>query len=150
MDTKHIISTEDRHNLLTGRIFMHVSRFLGQQFKANDISLTREQWTILVVLWKQDGVSQQTIADETGRDKPSTTRLIDNLEKDGYISRQPDAKDRRLNIIVLTEKGKALEDKIMPVANKTLGTLTHGLTEAQLLTVKEVFATIYENIDAHK
>lgn len=150
MNTKNIISTEDRYNLLTGRIFMHVSRYLGQQFKAHDISLTREQWTVLVVLWKQDGIAQQTLADETGRDKPSTTRLIDNLEKEGYIERRPDARDRRLNLIFLTPKGKAVEAKIMPVANQTMETLTKGLTEAQLLTVKEVFATIYQNIDAHK
>ncbi|RQO31421.1 MarR family transcriptional regulator [Taibaiella sp. KBW10] len=150
MNTDHIISTEDKHNLLTGRIFMYVNRFLGQQFKANDITLTREQWTILVVLWKQDGVSQQAIADETGRDKPSTTRLLDNLEKEGYILRKPDAKDKRLNLICLTPKGKAIEKKIMKVANGTLDTITQGLTTAQLLTVKEVFATIYHNIDAHK
>lgn len=150
MKTNNIISTEDKYNLLTGRIFMYASRFLGQQFKLNEIGLSREQWTILVVLWQQDGISQQRIANETGRDKPSTTRLLDNLEKEGYILRKPDAHDRRLNLICLTAKGKAIEEKMMAVANHTLETITQGLSAEQLLTVKEVFATIYQNIDTHK
>ena len=97
-----ILSFEEQYNLLTGRIFMYITRFLNQNFKSAGIEITKEQWTVLAVLWKQDGVSQQVIADETGRDKPSTTRLLDNLEKLGYIERRPDATDRRINNIYLT------------------------------------------------
>lgn len=149
MDT-NIISLEDKYNLLTGRLFMYVNRYLSQKFKNNAVSLTREQWTILVQLWKHDGVSQQVIADETGRDKPSTTRLLDNLERDGYIVRKADAYDRRLNLIFLTEKGKKEEKNIMKVANEALNDISIGLTEEEMQTVKNVFEKIYKNIDTAK
>ncbi|WP_410220992.1 MarR family winged helix-turn-helix transcriptional regulator [Pedobacter sp.] len=149
MDT-NIISLEDKYNLLTGRLFMYVNRYLAQKFKNNAVSLTREQWTILVQLWKHDGVSQQVIADETGRDKPSTTRLLDNLERDGYIVRKADAYDRRLNLIFLTEKGKKEEKNIMKVANEALNDISIGLTEEEMQTVKNVFEKIYKNIDTAK
>ena len=64
-----LISLEERYNLLAGRLFMYINRYIAQRFKSSSVTLTREQWTILVQLWKQDGVSQQVIADETGRDK---------------------------------------------------------------------------------
>ncbi len=140
------MSLEDRYNLLTGRLFMYTNRFLTQKFKQNTINLTKEQWTILVQLWKEDGVSQQVIADETGRDKPSITRLLDNLERDGYIERRPDAKDRRLNLIFLTPKGVKTEEKVMKVANRALDDITTGLTEMEMTTVKNVFEKIYKNI----
>lgn len=129
---------------------MYVNRYLAQKFKNNAVSLTREQWTILVQLWKHDGVSQQVIADETGRDKPGTTRLLDNLERDGYIVRKPDAHDRRLNLIFLTEKGKKAEKNIMKVANEALDDISAGLTDEEMQTVKNVFEKIYRNIDTAK
>ncbi|MEE1943481.1 MarR family transcriptional regulator [Pedobacter sp. KR3-3] len=143
----NLISLEDRYNLLAGRLFMYINRYIAQKFKSSSVTLTREQWTILVQLWKQDGVSQQVIADETGRDKPSTTRLLDNLERDGYLQRQPAADDRRLNLIFLTEKGKAAEEEVMRVANQALDQITAGLATEELETVKKVFEKIYTNIN---
>ena len=143
----NLISLEDRYNLLAGRLFMYINRYIAQQFKSSSVTLTREQWTILVQLWKEDGVSQQVIADETGRDKPSTTRLLDNLERDGYLQRRPAATDRRLNLIFLTDKGKKAEEEVMRVANLALGRITDGLTTEELETVKKVFEKIYANIN---
>lgn len=125
---------------------MYINRYIAQQFKGSAVAFTREQWTILVQLWKQDGVSQQVIADETGRDKPSTTRLLDNLERDGYVDRKAAPEDRRLNLIFLTQKGKDAEQSVMQVANKALDDITAGLTAAEMETVKKVFEKIYSNI----
>lgn len=146
MDTT-LISLEDKYNLLTGRIFMYVNRFLTQQFRLNKIELSREQWTVLVQLWKKDGISQQVIADETGRDKPSTTRLIDRLEKDGYINRVADNNDRRSNLIFLTDKGKKAEKEAMDIANQVLHNITKELSEQEMQTVKSVFMRIYKNLE---
>ena len=140
------ISLEDQYNLLGGRLFMYASRFLTYKFKQNDISLTKEQWTVLMQLWMKDGISQQIIADATGKDKPSMTRLLDNLERDAYIQRRPDFKDRRLNLIFLTNKGLEMEKKVMPVAEAALAELTHGLTSQEINTMKDVFNKIYNNI----
>lgn len=142
----NLISLEERYNLLAGRLFMYINRYIAQRFKSSSVTLTREQWTILVQLWKQDGVSQQVIADETGRDKPSTTRLLDHLERDGYLQRRADATDRRLNLIFLTENGIAAERAVMQVANQALDDITEGVTEEEMATVKRVFEKIYRNI----
>lgn len=142
----NLISLEDQYNLLGGRLFMYASRVLTQKFKLHGISLTKEQWTVLMQLWMKDGISQQVIADATGKDKPSMTRLLDNLERDGYIERRADAKDRRLNLIFLTKKGVEVEKQVMPVAEQVLTELTQGLTSQEIETVKNVFNKIYHNI----
>ena len=125
---------------------MYASRALTQKFKLNGILLTKEQWTVLMQLWMEDGISQQIIADATGKDKPSMTRLLDNLERDGYIERRADAKDRRLNLIFLTKKGTDMEQQVMPVAEEVLTELTRELTVQEIETVKNVFNKIYNNI----
>lgn len=142
-----ILSFEEQYNLLTGRIFMYITRFLNQNFKSAGIDITKEQWTVLAVLWKQDGISQQAIADETGRDKPSTTRLLDNLEKLGYIERRPDSKDRRINSIYLTRAGISAEKRIMKTVEETFSMLSAGISDKEKETIRKVFNTIYKNLE---
>lgn len=142
-----ILSFEEQYNLLTGRIFMYITRFLNHNFKSAGIDITKEQWTVLAVLWKQDGISQQAIADETGRDKPSTTRLLDNLEKLGYIERRPDNTDRRINNIYLTRAGINSEKRIMKAVEETFAMLSAGISDKEKETIRKVFNTIYKNLE---
>lgn len=141
------LTDENKYNLLTGRVPLLLNRFLLKKFKDNDIYLTREQWSILAVLWKSDGCSQQTLAEATYRDKPSVTRLIDNLEKEGYVERRADKNDRRLNLIFLTQKGKDIEIPMMNIVNETIDIATKDLTEEQTLHIRDSFQLIFENIN---
>lgn len=143
---KNLLTQENKFNLLAGRVPLLLHRFISQNFKRDGIELTREQWSVLAVLWKNDGCSQQVIADETSRDKPSVTRLIDNLVKEGYVERRNDEKDRRLNLIFLTEKGKEIEASVLDSVNETIGIATKGLSEEQILFIRDCFQIVYDNI----
>lgn len=141
-----LLTQENKFNLLAGRVPLLLNRFISQNFKRNGIDLTREQWSVLAVLWKNDGCSQQVIADETSRDKPSVTRLIDNLVKEGYVERRNDANDRRLNLIFLTDKGKSIEGKVLESVNETIDIATKSLSEDQILFIRDIFQVVYDNI----
>lgn len=141
------LNTQETYTLLTGRLSMTLNRTLLQHFKANNIPLTREQWSILAVLWKEDGCSQQTLATETYRDKPSVTRLLDKMEKEGLVVRKADENDRRLNLIFLTEKGKSYEKEAFRIINEIELVATKGLTDSQIKNLKETVKTIMTNIE---
>jgi DNA-binding MarR family transcriptional regulator len=64
-----------------------IARRLQKNFRNNGVDITIEQWSILYHLWKEDGLSQQELCNRTFRDKPSITRLIDNLEKLKLVKR---------------------------------------------------------------
>ncbi|MBN9285670.1 MULTISPECIES: MarR family transcriptional regulator [Flavobacterium] len=145
-----IFTTENLYNILSGRIQSAFNRALLNNFKANNIGLTKEKWSILAVLWKNDGCSQQVLADETYRDKPSITRLVDNLEKEGLVTRKPDAKDRRLNLIFLTDKGKSIENTVMKVVDATVNEAVKGIDPDELRIVRETFLKIYDNLEIKK
>ncbi|WKS95400.1 MarR family winged helix-turn-helix transcriptional regulator [Riemerella columbina] len=145
-----ILSNENRYNLLAGRVPMLVNRFLSQQLKNEGVPLTREQWSVLAVLWKSDGCSQQHIADATFRDKPSITRLIDNLEKEQLVERHNAPNDRRLNLIFLTPKGKKMEQKVLKVVNDTISKATENLSNEEILTIKNGFEKVYQNIKKYE
>ncbi len=150
MNTTDILTSENKYDLLAGRVPLLLNRFLSQKLKLKGIGLTREQWLVLAILWKEDGCSQQTIADATNRDKPSITRLIDNLVKEGFVSREHHKTDRRTNLIYLTDKGKDIKQSVMEVVNETIDQSTEGLNQEQILIIRDAFQLIYNNIKKYE
>lgn len=142
-----ILNYQDFYNLLTGRTPQAFNRTLINNFKQGGLDLSKEQWSILAVLWENDGCSQQYLAEKSFRDRPSVTRLIDNMEKDGLVERRPDANDRRLNLIFLTAKGRDMEQTIIPLVNKTVEEAINGITPEKVSVVKEVLQEIYNNLE---
>lgn len=133
-------------DFLTGKANTAINRRLIRNYRTANLEITIEQWTVLNVLWDKDGQSQQELANSTFRDKPSITRLIDNLEKQHLVVRIPDKADRRTNLVFLTHKAKKLKEPTLQQAEKTMEEALVGVTEAQLNTCREVLAKIFENL----
>lgn len=134
------------YSFITGKASTAVARRLQKNFKDAGIEITIEQWSVLYHLWKEDGQSQQQLCEATFRDKPSITRLVDNLEKSKLVKRVASKNDRRSNLIFLTKEAKSLEQKTMEVANRTLNEALDGVTNGQIETAKEVLQLVYENL----
>lgn len=134
------------YSFITGKASTAIARRLQKNFKQATIDITVEQWSVLYHLWKSDGMNQQELCNATFRDKPSITRLVDNLEKLKLVKRNASKQDRRMNLIVLTDEGKELEEKCMSVANTTLNEALEGVTNGQIEIAKEVLAMVYENL----
>src|SRR4249920_3214346 len=108
------------YSFVTGKASTAIARRLQKKFNSAGLNITIEQWSVLYHLWKQDGRSQQELCDATFRDKPSITRLVDNLEKLKLVKRNASKEDRRMNMIYLTETAKKLQEQTMDLASQTL------------------------------
>jgi DNA-binding MarR family transcriptional regulator len=134
------------YSFITGKASTAVARRLQRNFKESGIDITIEQWSVLYHLWKEDGQSQQQLCDATFRDKPSITRLVDNLEKSKLVKRVASKNDRRSNLIFLVKDAKALEQKTLEVANRTLNEALEGVSNDQIEIAKEVLQMVYDNL----
>jgi DNA-binding MarR family transcriptional regulator len=134
------------YSFITGKASTAIARRLQKNFKEADIDITIEQWSVLYHLWKEDGQSQQQLCAATFRDKPSITRLVDNLEKSKLVKRVASKNDRRSNLIFLTNDAKNLEQKTMEVANTTLNESLEGVNNEQIETAKVVLQMVYDNL----
>jgi DNA-binding MarR family transcriptional regulator len=110
------------------------------------VDITIEQWSVLYHLWKLDGQSQQQLCDATFRDKPSITRLVDNLEKLQLVTRVANKDDRRINRIYLTQQANLLQVQTMELANQTLNEALEGVSNEQIEIAKEVLQKVYDNL----
>src|SRR5690554_1043126 len=106
-----LIYNQAFYDFITGKASIAIARRLHRNFKSNNIEITAEQWSILFQLWDKEGLSQQEIANNTFKDKPSITRLLNNMEKLSLVVRIPHQSDKRTNLIYLTQKGKDLKKR---------------------------------------
>jgi len=134
------------YSFITGKASTAIARRLQKNFKQATVDITIEQWSVLYHLWKQDGLSQQQLCDATFRDKPSITRLVDNLEKLKLVKRVPSKDDRRMNMIYLAKEAVDLQEKTMELANQTLNEALEGVTIEQIEIAKQVLQKVYDNL----
>jgi DNA-binding MarR family transcriptional regulator len=134
------------YSFITGKASTAIARRLQKKFNQAQLSITIEQWSVLYQLWKNDGLSQQELCDKTFRDKPSITRLVDNLEKLELVKRTADKTDRRKNLVMVTKKSEALQALTMQLANETLNESLEGLPPEQIELCKQALQIIYDNL----
>ena len=135
------------YSFITGKASTAIARRLQKKLNASGLNLTIEQWSILYHLWKQDGQSQQELCHATFRDKPSITRLVDNLEKLALVKRTGDERDRRINKIYLTKTAQKLQEQTMQLAEETLNEALEGVPSDQVNLCKQVLQRVYDNLN---
>ncbi len=133
--------------IINGKVSMAINRMMYRNFRKEGLDITPEQWTVLAFLWKEDGVTQQTLCNSTFKDKPSMTRLIDNLTKQKLVYRNASQSDRRSNMIFLTEEGKSIRDRANKAVNATMDAALAGIDEGGLRQVRFLLAAVFGNIE---
>ena len=116
---------------LTGcRLKQYIATMLRQQ----DVPLTPEQFMLIDLLWNQGEMSQQELADQMHKDKNSVTRLVDAIERKGFVVRRQNTSDRRSNTLVLTEQAEKLKADAKQKGISILDKMLEGISEDELRT----------------
>ena len=134
------------YSFVTGKASTAIARRLQKKFNSSGLNLTIEQWSVLYHLWKQDGISQQELCNATFRDKPSITRLVDNLEKLNLVKRVASENDRRINLIFLSKQAQKLQEEAMTLAEETLNEALETVPPEKIEVCKEVLQIVYDNL----
>ena len=91
--------------------------------------LTRSQWWLLANLQYNDGANQQELAELMEMGKSAVGKLIDQLEKKGWVKRKPSATDKRAHEIWLTPR-------VQPLI-KDIDDQAHTLIESSLADLSD-------------
>ncbi|MFI5129225.1 MAG: MarR family winged helix-turn-helix transcriptional regulator [Chitinophagales bacterium] len=134
------------YSFVTGKASTAIARRLQKKFNNAGLNLTIEQWSVLYHLWKQEGMSQQELCNATFRDKPSITRLVDNLERLDLVKRVASENDRRINLIYLTRQAQKLQEQSMILAEETLNEALETVPVDKIEVCKEVLQHVYDNL----
>lgn len=134
------------YSFITGMASTALARRLQKNFRLAGIEITIEQWSVLYHLWKEDGLSQQELCLRSFRDKPSITRLVDNLEKLKLVKRVSSKEDRRINLVFLSKTAKKLQEQTLSLANQTLNEALEDVSKEEIEVCRTVLQKVYDNL----
>lgn len=127
-----------------------IKRHIDREVVANQTEpITRMQgWTIGFLYDRQDrDVFQRDVEEEFEIQRSTATRMLQLMEKRGFIVRQPVASDGRLKKICLTDKGRAFHQVVIHGAQSIERQLEEGLTAQEREAFFAITAKIRKNLE---
>lgn len=118
------------------------------QMRLTEHSVSYGYWNFLRILWQEDGITQRALSEKAGVMEPTTFSALNAMEKLGYVTRRQ-LPDNRKNIYVfLTEEGRALKDKTVPLAIEVNELAVAGVSPEDIAATRRTLLAIIENLAA--
>lgn len=127
---------------VTGEI---LKKNLQKTLENHKVTITVDQMSILNILLIKDKITMQEISDKNHRDNSATTRIVDILERKGYVQRQRSDKDRRVCLIKLTSEGKKEVIKAKKTGKTYTNEVIKGVNAKELEIAMKVIKKIRQN-----
>ena len=114
-DSSHLSSPITEHlAYLLAQANREINRQLETRLRGEGVPV--EQWRILKVLTDGNGRSMGDLADAALLNHPTLTKTIDRMVSDSLVYRISDPGDRRKVLIFSSDRGKALSQRLNPLA----------------------------------
>lgn len=121
-------------------------RALQQRLAMHDVSFGH--WTFLRILWVNDGLTQRELSESAGVMEPTTFSAVKAMEAAGLIERRQLAGNRKNVHVFLTDKGRALEPLLVPMAEEVNAVSMRGMPPRTIDTVRKALLGMIENLAA--
>lgn len=124
-------------------LYRYRQNYIGKKLEPYHIG--SGQFFFLIVLSKNNGISQEELSDHLKIDKATTAKAIQKLEDEGYVDRIIDAKDKRAYQVYLTDKAL----KVIPIINEAVKDwermITTGLSENESVIIEQILSKMAQN-----
>ncbi len=123
-------------------------RALQQRLTPHGVSFGH--WTFLRILWIRDGLTQKELSDLAGVMEPTTFSAVKAMETMGLIERRQREGNRKNMHVFLTPAGRALEKKLVPLAEEVNHISMRGLSDKAAATLRKSLLSMIENLAAEE
>jgi DNA-binding MarR family transcriptional regulator len=145
--------------------FLHLLRASDEAYGINARNMAAHgisagRFSVLMLLWRGDQVRSKapagagqcdcgprtpaSLADACGVTRATMTGLIDTLERDGFVKREPDPADRRMMSVHLTPKAEGFLRDYMPGHFKIISAIMSVLTEPERKTLVRLLVKVQQ------
>ena len=120
-----------------------VSGRIAQLYQAR-FELKISEWRIMAVLGESDALTQRELAARTLMDKVAVNRACKVLEKRALVERLPNEEDGRSHHVALTDGGREIYGKIMPLARDVERQLLEPFSAEERTVLRDMLARLRE------
>ncbi|MCQ4632191.1 MULTISPECIES: MarR family winged helix-turn-helix transcriptional regulator [Shinella] len=139
-------ATDPRERLLDdlSRVQRKMRALFDARVKERGLTLPRAR--ALLILGRGVNLNQRELADELDIETPTLVRLLDGMEKQGFIERQSVEGDRRAKQIAMTPHGAKVAEEVLDLARSLRADVLKSISASEMSTTVKVFAAMSENI----
>jgi len=127
------------------RFYTNIIGLLDQHFLDSPFSLTEGR--VLYEISHTDNCSAKKIREKISIDEGYLSRILDTFRKRGLITKTPLTEDRRLHIIMLTEKGRKEFSSLNEHSNRLISQIIERLSEQEREEFVSMTGRIRELLD---
>jgi DNA-binding MarR family transcriptional regulator len=131
--------------LLTSRAAMQA---FDAHFARHGLSEGRFTVLMLLLMHPEHNQSPSELADRAGVTRATMTGLLDGLERDGLVAREPHPADRRTIVARLTSKGEEFLRAMLPDHFRRVAALMAALTEEEQRQLVNLMVKVQAGIPA--
>jgi DNA-binding MarR family transcriptional regulator len=103
-------------------------------------------WSFLRILWACDGLTQKELSARAGVMEPTTFSAMKAMEALGYITRKQLPTNKKNMYVYLTNEGRALKEKLVPMAEDANQVSVRGVSPQDVKTARKVLLAMIENL----
>lgn len=149
-DTRYLLQqwqtpvSQDRLAHLVKHTIRALDRALQMRLARYDVAIGH--WFFLRALWREDGITQRQLSRDTGAAEPTTASAMKAMEALGYIERRQRPDNRRNVYVFLTARGRALKDRLVPLALTCNQIAVRGVPEDDVAATRRTLMAMLGNL----
>jgi DNA-binding MarR family transcriptional regulator len=141
---KHSFTLADFVPYLLNRAGVRIGLVFAREIEPLGVSLP--MWRVMAALWENDDQRLGDIAEQTSIDISTLSRLLVTLQRRQLIVRRRSGTDGRALSVSLTDKGRAITERIIPIASRYEDVAIRGISSTDLRRLKSMLMTLFTNI----
>ena len=110
------------------------------------LGLYRGQPSVLQALWEQEGLMHTELARRLQVQPATITKMLQRMEKAGFVERRPDPDDQRVSRVYLTDAGRAVRADVQQVWRQLEEEAFAGFTLEEQVLLRRFFLQVRENL----
>ena len=133
-----------------GVLVTDVTRLMRKHFdrRAVRFNLTRAQWRALKRLHRGEGMRQNELAEQLEMEPIAIGRVIDRLQKAGFVERRADPADRRAWRLYLTPRAHGVVDDMELISSELFPKAQRGIPAADMKAMMGMLTRMKDNLNA--
>ncbi len=110
----------------------NMRRYASEVLARENAGITVDQWGVLKLLDEHGGqLNNGRLTELMLKDRPTVTRIVDILCREGMVTRAIDQDDRRRMQVALTTKGRKRIAKVGPIVQSIRDEMSRGITKKE-------------------
>lgn len=117
-----------------------------QAIAKSGYKITMEQLSVLEILSNEGDMNMTELSKTVWKQNANITRIVDKLEKQQLVERRAVEGDRRANLVSITDKGKQLFEKVIPIVINVYTDITSDISKEEETVTLRVLNKIISHL----